>query len=149
MAAFLRELAPILHEVESQSTTQGDWVNRGASFQAMGHAKEAVRCYSRAIELDPFAADAWSNKGISYEYLQKFEEALRCHEKAISIDPGNPRYWNNKGACLFLMGRYGEALECCDRALGINPLSAPALLEQGANTSPHESSGRRDSLTGA
>lgn len=52
----------------------------------MEEHKEAVKCYDRALELDPKNAHAWHHKGISLDKLGKDAEALRCYDRELEID---------------------------------------------------------------
>jgi tetratricopeptide (TPR) repeat protein len=57
--------------------------NRGLAFRVLGYLEDAHRDYSRAIELDPFAA-AYANRGNV--------RILRCGgmadlRKALALDP--------------------------------------------------------------
>ncbi|MGI6022943.1 MAG: tetratricopeptide repeat protein [Methanoculleus sp.] len=109
-----------------------DWYNAGVGHQNSGGYKEAIRCYDRALEIDPEDAIAWSNKGNSLNKLGRYDEAIRCCDRALEIDPEDAIAWNNKGAALANLGRYDEAIRCCDHTLEIDPEYAIAWNNKGA-----------------
>jgi tetratricopeptide (TPR) repeat protein len=45
-----------------------------------------MRCFDKAIEIDPGFAYAWYNKGYALSSLGRYEEAIECFDKAIEID---------------------------------------------------------------
>jgi tetratricopeptide (TPR) repeat protein len=47
---------------------------------------EAIKCYDKALEIDPKYANAWNNKGIFFNNLGRKDEALKAYEKALEID---------------------------------------------------------------
>lgn len=51
--------------------------------------EEAVRYFTKAIELDSLYAQAWCNRGIAYEYLNEWELARADYLQSIKIDPEN------------------------------------------------------------
>jgi len=39
------------------------WFNKGVSLSALGKQEESIKCYEKAIEINPNLAEAWKNKG--------------------------------------------------------------------------------------
>ena len=71
-----------------------------------GEYEEALKCYDKALELDPGqGAMAWSDKAYALCNLNRYEEALRAVGKATKLDPQNAGLWNNKGLVLEALGR--------------------------------------------
>ncbi|HDN82730.1 MAG TPA: tetratricopeptide repeat protein, partial [Candidatus Altiarchaeales archaeon] len=69
------------------------------SLANLGYIQEALRCFDRAIELNPNLAQAWYNKGLVLFGLGKINESLSCANIALRI---NPKYENArklKGMC--------------------------------------------------
>jgi tetratricopeptide (TPR) repeat protein len=120
-----------LPQAASRDLSGEEWNNRGVSLLALGHSEEAMRCFSRAVELNPSAAEAWSNKGAALEHLSRSKEALECYKTAVGLEPNDSMHWNNMGVCFFLMGRYEEALRCLDEAVRLNAANGKAWLNMG------------------
>jgi tetratricopeptide (TPR) repeat protein len=70
--------------------------------------EEAIRCYDRALEIDPKAVPALVMKG-------------SCYDRALGIDPKNNDILDRKGSAFQYLKRYDEAIKCYDKALGIDP----------------------------
>ncbi|MDF0681350.1 MAG: tetratricopeptide repeat protein [Candidatus Nitrosocosmicus sp.] len=48
---------------------------------------EAVTSFDKAIEINPYYADAFYNKGMALSATSKFTEAVTSFDKAIEINP--------------------------------------------------------------
>ena len=107
---------PLLRELEAW-----EWSDKGNSIARLGRDEEAIRCYDKALEIDPRNAVFWTNKGGSLAILGRDEEAIRCYDKALEIDPRLAAAWDSKGSSLAILGRDEEAIRCYDKALEIDP----------------------------
>jgi serine/threonine protein kinase/Tfp pilus assembly protein PilF len=106
-------------------------VNKGGSLYSLGLYDEAIRCFERALSLDPSSLEAWTNKGSALGRLGRMREAGRCFDEVLRLDPDYALGWNNKGYWLLVEGRHGEALACFERALDLDPASTLALKNRG------------------
>ncbi len=61
------------------------WKNTGNDFFGRERYTIAIRCYVRAITLDPGYIDAWNNLGFAYKKMGKIEEARKCDEKVKEL----------------------------------------------------------------
>jgi lipoprotein NlpI len=50
---------------------------------------EAVRFFSKAIEIDSLYDQAWCNRGIAYEYLEEWQNARADFLQCRTINPNN------------------------------------------------------------
>src|SRR4030042_1797338 len=104
-----------------EAMTAAEYIERGNVVFDKGKYDEAIREYSKAIELDPDNAVAWNNRGLASLYKEQYDLAIADYSKAIELDPGYAAAWNNKGVALQNLGRNEEALECYNMALQIDP----------------------------
>ena len=129
----------------------GAWSNKGTSLdslgsyeetirkdswdnlRSLGRYEEAIRCFDKALELDPHFTLAWYNKGTSLRNLGRYEEAIRCYDQALELDPRYVAAWTNKGVSLRNLGRYEEAFRCFDKALELDPRDVHAWSEKGVS----------------
>jgi tetratricopeptide (TPR) repeat protein len=92
---------------------------------------EAIRCYDKALEINPNNVYAWSNKGTALDKLGMYEEAIRCYDKALEINPNNVYAWSNKGTAFSNLGKYQKAVEHYDKATELDPNDAYAWNNKG------------------
>jgi serine/threonine protein kinase/lipopolysaccharide biosynthesis regulator YciM len=80
---------PPTHTAEELETRldSSDWNNRGYALRQLGKLDEALRCYERAIALDPSVAVQYCNKGAVLMRCERLPEARACFEKALQIEP--------------------------------------------------------------
>ncbi|MBI4548715.1 MAG: tetratricopeptide repeat protein, partial [Ignavibacteriae bacterium] len=128
---LMRETGEIIKLPEIKELEAWEWVNKGGSLHGLGRFEEAIRCYDRAIEVDPGSSKAWFNKGLSLHDLRRYNEAIHCYEKAIEINSQLAPAWCNKGLSLHSLGRYVEAIHCYDNALNIDSQDATAWNNKG------------------
>ena len=63
------------------------WYNKGVMLP--DDSEEAMKCFDKAIELEPEFVDAWLNKGYTLHHLGKREESIVCIRKVLELDPNN------------------------------------------------------------
>ena len=112
--------------------TAAFWNNKGGALAALGRQEEAIRCYDKALEIEPRAPQAWNNKGSALSALDRNEDALRCYDKALAIDPRFSMAVVNKGRSLHILGNREEALRCFDQALSLESRTAGTWQGKGA-----------------
>ena len=75
-------------------------------MKALRRIEEAIRDYSKAIEINPQNANAFYNRGLYYliiiegsalDDLGRKEDAIKDYSKAIEINPQNAYAFNNRG----------------------------------------------------
>jgi serine/threonine protein kinase len=94
-----------------------EWSNKGASLANLGRFEEAMKCYDKALEIDPQCVGAWVGRGIGLDDIGRLVEAVECYDKALKINPNDAVAWCNKGVSLGSLGRVDEELSCFDKAL--------------------------------
>ena len=61
------------------------WNNKGLALNSLGRYDEAIKCYDKAIEIDPNDADAWNNKGLALNSLGNNDEAKKCYDRSREL----------------------------------------------------------------
>ena len=62
--------------------------NKGDCLDRLGKSGDAIACYNKAIEIDPYDAESWFNKGMTLQKLGNPGESLHCTERAIDLAMG-------------------------------------------------------------
>jgi tetratricopeptide (TPR) repeat protein len=58
------------------------WNNEGVALYKQGNYTDAIKCYDKAIEIDPKYVLAWSNKGNALKALHRDSEAKKAFANA-------------------------------------------------------------------
>ena len=90
--------------------------------------EDAVRCFTKAINLDPKHIDYYTQRGEAFMRLCDYQSAILNYKKACILDPDNPQHYNRLafiyyfyGQCLFDQKLFPEALESFSRAAEMRP----------------------------
>ncbi len=117
-----------LFEKKIGGRTAVEWFNMGLKAK---NPKEKMKCYDKALEIDPKYVGAWNNKGSALYELGRYDEAIKSYDRALEIEPKYVVAWGRKGNALYKLGRYDEAIKSYDRALEIDPKDADAWNNKG------------------
>ena len=91
---------------------------------------KAIKCFDKAILLDPNNPDPWENRGF---ILRKKEsgEALKCYSISILLYPENAGIWHNKGNLYDDLKQKQKAANCYSKATELDPKYETAWLYLG------------------
>jgi len=107
-------------EKEELLTAQ-DYFRRGFRASSEGHTQEAVKEYSKAIELDPSFASAYHNRGILYNNLGEHPKSLEDYSKAIELNPTYVSAYHGRGNTYCDLGEQQKALEDYNKVIELDP----------------------------
>jgi tetratricopeptide (TPR) repeat protein len=82
---------------------------------------EAVREFSRAIELAPDFAEAYNQRAIAHYLKEEYEESAQDCRATVKLMKFHFGAWAGLGHCYAHLNRLPEAIECYEQALEINP----------------------------
>ena len=119
--------------VQEESLSAEEWFEQGYFFNEFNDYLEAIRCYSKAIELNPKDFAAHNNLGLILDTkLERYVEAEESYRKAIEIAPTEEIIHNNLGLLLQKKtSRYEEAEAVFRKASELNPVSATSYFNLG------------------
>lgn len=109
------------------------WGNLGTAYAREGNQEEAVRCYERAIAINPQDQTDLRNLAISLLHLSRPGEALQAIHRLAEINRGNMHVSVAEvaGAALLELNRFQEAAEVYRQILASHPGHLSALLGMG------------------
>jgi tetratricopeptide (TPR) repeat protein len=114
--------------------------NLGVTLARQGKDQEAVVHYRKALETNPFYADAHDNLGALLARQGKDQEAIVHFMETLRIKPDRVEAHNNLGVILARQGKVQEAIAHFAKAVSLNPDYAEAhfnlgslLVQQGRN----------------
>jgi len=91
----------------------------------------AVRCFSRALALQPESASMWHEVGRLHAAQGNSDVAVVALRQAITLEPGKAAFWSILGVELARAGNWGQAQHCLVRSLQLET-SATAWTNLGA-----------------
>ena len=112
--------------------TSETWKEKGNALVKEKKYKEALDCYTKAIELDPNNQILYSNRSAMHLNLFNYEQALIDAEKAISLKPDYGKAYLRKGKALEGLQKLKEALDTYKLGLEKDKQNAQ-LLEASSN----------------
>jgi tetratricopeptide (TPR) repeat protein len=97
-------------------------------LQLMGQQRydEAIKAFSKAIEIIPGDYQAYNSRGVVWALKGDFNRAIDDYNKALEIRPRYAEAYNNRGYARTQRGELKEALDDYSHALEIDPLLVDA-----------------------
>jgi tetratricopeptide (TPR) repeat protein len=108
-----------------------DWDIKGYLFYINSSYELAIKCFDKAIELDPSYVYPYISKGQALERLGRHDDALKEFDKAATLNPLIWVIWESKGDILFNQGKYDEALAAYNMTIELVPKDADAWFQKG------------------
>ena len=105
--------------------------NKGLALIQKGQEAEALKCFKRALKINPDYPDSLCNLGYLQQENDQSDEARSNYERAIKIDPEHQRSHVNLTIILNELGLAKSALESADMALYLEPICADTYNNLG------------------
>lgn len=88
--------------------------------------RAAIRCFDKALKLNPSFVDAWVRKGITLADLNEDYDTLVCLNTAVKLSPLSFKARYNRGKCHLHLKNYDESISDMMQATTIKPKHAAA-----------------------
>ena len=120
------EIKQLKEELQQQQKTLNQYAQEyylmGNECITKAHDKAAaIRCFDKALEMNPLFVDAWVRKGVTLFDSNEVFEALKCLNKAVKLSPTLFKSLYNRAKCLLAMGHSEEALSDFLKASAAKP----------------------------
>lgn len=99
----------------------------GSAYSGLNRFDEAIKAYSKAIEINPSDEGTIFNRALCYKKVEKYDLAMRDLDRALELDPDWDWAFFQKGLLHEDLGNFGEALNNYEKALLYSPRYEPAL----------------------
>lgn len=83
--------------------------------------EEAVKCYEKAIQLNPDEAKIWNNRGNAMTDLHRQPKVISCDDKAIQLKSDYYQVWSNRGSPFTKWCRHEDAIAVNNAAMTLKP----------------------------
>ncbi len=104
---------------------------RGWEEAEKGNYQEAIRHFTKAIDLNPMDANSYYSRGAAYSHEGQYDRAISDYTKALEINPKDAKAYCNRGNVYCRKGEYDRAISDYTKALEINPRGAEAYYNRG------------------
>ena len=94
------------------SETIVEWHKKGIMASRSKNYEEAMKCFDKALELDPNVAGSWYNKGQVFMHLENYEGAMHCFVKALELNHNHLDASFHLALILVRQGRKEESMQC-------------------------------------
>ena len=124
--AQIKALREELHSLrETQKEYAHEYYLMGNECITKAHdANAAIRCFDKALNLNPNYVEAWVRKGVTLLDLGEDYDAQVCLNKAVKLSPKSFKARYNRGKCLLKLKYYDEAILDFQQAISIKPKHA-------------------------
>ncbi|MGB2805872.1 MAG: protein kinase, partial [Candidatus Zixiibacteriota bacterium] len=109
---------------------QAFWTMGFICTQRLQQPEEAIRHFSRAIEIDPLFKMAYNSLAYAYNEIGDFEKSIWAINKYISLAPDEANPYDSRADLYAYNGKLDQATESYKKALEIKPdfyMSLPKL----------------------
>jgi tetratricopeptide (TPR) repeat protein len=117
-------------DMENEALTQL-YFNIGASYHMLGEKEDAIKYYSKAIQIDPKSARAYHNRGLIYAGKENYEKAIKDFSKAIKIKPRFALFYNQRGVTYASQKKYDKAEADYLKVIELDPNYGTAYYNLG------------------
>lgn len=122
------DLAFLAHEIiDIDRNSPQAWCAVGNSFGVQKDHDQAIKCFKRAVQLDPNFAYGYTLQGHEFIENEENDKALSAFRSAVAVDHRHYNAWYGLGRVFEKQGKYEFAEQHFRTAAGINP-SNPLLL---------------------
>lgn len=124
--AQIKALREELHSLrETQKEYAHEYYLMGNECITKAHdANAAIRCFDKALNLNPNYVEAWVRKGGTLLDIGEDYDAQVCLNKAVKLSPKSFKARYNRGKCLLKLKYYDEAILDFQQAVSIKPKHA-------------------------
>lgn len=124
--AQIKTLREELHSLrETQKEYAHEYYLMGNECITKAHdANAAIRCFDKALNLNPNYVEAWVRKGVTLLDIGEDYDAQVCLNKAVKLSPKSFKARYNRGKCLLKLKYYDEAILDFQQAISIKPKHA-------------------------
>ena len=122
----IKALREELHSLrETQKEYAHEYYLMGNECITKAHdANAAIRCFDKALNLNPNYVEAWVRKGVTLLDIGEDYDGQVCINKAVKLSPNSFKARYNRGKCLLKLKYYDEAILDFQQAVSIKPKHA-------------------------
>jgi serine/threonine protein kinase len=97
------------------------WLERADELFQQGQFNDAVRWYTKVLQIQPSDLTAWFKLAMAQENLNHHEAALTAYDRVLQHQPDDYLAWLKRGKVLETLQRFEGALAAYDEVLRLQP----------------------------
>ena len=95
-------------------------IDMAYKYQDNKNYAEAIKYFSKLIELDNQDFYAYYNRGWNKAKVKKYKMAIKDFEKAIEFNPNFSMAYINKGVMNYYLGKYSDSISDYEKAIKLD-----------------------------
>ena len=115
---------------EKYPETEYGYFSKAYLVSLRGHDEEAVRLYTKAIEIEPDFAFAYCNRGDAYKEMKDYSNAIKDFTKAIELNPNDTFAYYNRGLAYAETDNFSQACSDWQKAYQLGHKPALELINK-------------------
>jgi len=105
---------------------------KGQAYSWAGEYEKAIPYFEKAVQKNPYYAEAYCYLGFAYENLGHYQEEIKACKQAIRLKPNYANAYCNLGVAYLNLGRNQEAVGALKQAIRLEQDYANAYNNLGA-----------------
>ncbi|MGD1904699.1 MAG: tetratricopeptide repeat protein [Leptolyngbyaceae cyanobacterium] len=107
------------------------WLEQADELFQQGRFNDAVRWYTKVVQIQPSDLAAWFKLAMAQENLNHHEAALTAYDRVLQHQPDDYLAWLKRGKILEILQRFEGALAAYDEVLRLQPDNYWAWNDRG------------------
>lgn len=120
-----------VEEAAQRSAQAAAATSEANDYAGQGELEKALASYSRALALDPSAAETYVRRGMAYEQKGEFAQASKDYSQAIELKPADVDAYRHRGSSFARQGDYQNALADYNHLIELNPTDPAHYVGRG------------------
>ncbi|MFR5876556.1 MAG: tetratricopeptide repeat protein, partial [Eubacterium sp.] len=116
---------------DTDSMTAWDYKRQADSYYKSKDYTNAIKYYTKAIELQPNIAVFYNNRGYIYKIINEYDNALSDYNKAIELNPDYSQTYSNRGHLYTKLKKYELAINDFNKVINLQPDNIQAYNNRG------------------
>jgi tetratricopeptide (TPR) repeat protein len=96
------------------------YCNHALEYSRQNKPKEAIKAFTRSIEIDPSVA-AYNGRSLEYYHTGRYDDAITDANRAITMNPKYPIPYLTRGNAFYRLKDYNKALKSYLKAIQLDP----------------------------
>lgn len=97
------------------------YFSQALELEEQGKTEEAIKVYTRLIELEPEQYVNYYNRGVLYGYLHELDKAIADYDKALELNPNHTSARGNRSIAYSDKGELDKAIVDSEKCVEMDP----------------------------